>query len=318
MKNIDEKQFLWVEKYRPQNIEDCIIPESTKKTFKEFVARGEISNMLLAGGPGTGKTTVAKAMCHELGADWMIINGSDENGIDILRTKIKNFASTVSLLTDGKPKVVIFDESDYLTPQVQGALRNFIEEFSNNCRFIFTCNYKNRIIEPLRNSRLANVDFVVSNADKPKMMAQLLKRLQFILDNEGVEYENSVLAEIIKLKFPDNRRVINELQQYSLGGKIDIGALATFGDERFTELSTLMKKKQWGDMRKWVSRNSDIDSSTFFRKVYDSLYDLLTPESIPSVVVILADYQYKAAFVADQEINLVACLTEIMGNSVFK
>lgn len=315
----DESESLWIEKYRPSTIDDCILPANTKKMFNQFITDGEIPNLLLAGAPGTGKTTAAIAMCNELGADWMIINGSNESGIDVLRTKIMAFASTVSLLTEGKPKVVIIDEADYLNPNsTQPAFRGFIEEFSNNCRFIFTCNYKNRIIEPLRVSRLANIDFVVSTVEKPKLMSQFMKRIQFVLDNEGVSYDNKVIAEIIQQKFPDYRRIINEFQSYSAIGKIDVGILASFNDVVMDELMSLMSQKKWGDMKKWVSKNSDIDQTTIFRKLYDNLYKVITPESVPQSVMIIGEYQYRAAFVADAEINIVSCLTEMMGSLIFK
>jgi DNA polymerase III delta prime subunit len=308
------EQTLWTEKFRPQTVQDCILPDRLKKPFQEYVNQKNIPNLLLAGGPGVGKTTVAKAMCKEIGCDYLVINGSDESGIDTFRTKIKNYASSMSL--SGGRKVIIIDEADYLNPNsTQPALRNAIEEFAANCSFIFTCNYKNRIIEPLH-SRCAVIEFSLKNNEKAQMGAQLFKKIQTILQNEEVEYEDKVVAELVKKHFPDFRRVLNELQRYSQFGKIDSGILAQIGEVSLNEIVKYVKDKDFGAIRKWVGSN-DIDSNTLFRKIYDSMYDSLKPHSIPQAVLILADYQYKAAFVADQEINTVACLTELMVNCEF-
>lgn len=310
------KQYLWVEKYRPQTIDECILPESMKQTFREFINSGELPNFLFAGGAGVGKTTVAKALCNEIGAEYLFINGSEESGIDILRNKIKNFASSVSL-TDSK-KVVILDEADYLNANsTQPALRGFIEEFSNNCRFIFTCNFKNRIIEPLH-SRCAVVEFKVDNSDKPKMMSAFFKRACGIMDAEKIEYDPQILAQVIAKHYPDYRRVLNELQRYSVSGKIDSGILINLGDESYNELVKFLKAKNFTEVRKWVGKNSDMESTELFRKFYDKAIDVLEQGSIPQLVLILAEYQYKAAFVADREINTMAALTEIMAQLKFK
>ena len=309
-------QYLWVEKYRPQVIEECILPESMKKTFKEFISSGELPNFLFCGGAGVGKTTVAKALCNEIGAEYLFINGSEESGIDILRNKIKNFASSVSL-TDAK-KVVILDEADYLNANsTQPALRGFIEEFSNNCRFIFTCNFKNRIIEPLH-SRCAVVEFKIENAEKPKIAGEFFKRVKNILQVEGIESDMKVVAELISRYFPDYRRVLNELQRYSVSGRIDAGIFVNLGEESYIELLKNLKAKNFTEVRKWVGKNSDVESTELFRKLYDKAVDYLELGSIPNLVLILADYQYKAAFVADREINTMAALTEIMGQLKFK
>ena len=307
-------EFLLTEKYRPKVIDDCILPDHIKKTFKEFVEKGEIPNLLLAGPPGVGKTTIAKAMCNEIGCDFLVINGSDESGIDTFRVKIKNYASSMSL-TGGR-KVIIIDEADYLNPNsTQPALRNAIEEFAGNCSFIFTCNYKTRIIEPLH-SRCAVIDFNLKNGEKAKMASAFFKRVQMILQSEKVEFVDSVIAELIKKHFPDNRRILNELQRYSQFGKIDTGVLAQIGNVQLTEITKHIKDKDFGAIRKWVA-STDLDSNTMFRQLYDSLYEIMKPQSIPQAVVIIADYQYKQAFVADQEINMVACLTEIMASCDF-
>ena len=309
-------QYLWVEKYRPQTIDECILPDSMKKTFREFINSGELPNFLFCGGAGVGKTTVAKALCNEIGAEYLFINGSEESGIDILRNKIKNFASSVSL-TDAK-KVVILDEADYLNANsTQPALRGFIEEFSNNCRFIFTCNFKNRIIEPLH-SRCAVVEFKIENSEKPKIAAGFYRRVLDILSQEKIEADGKVIAEIITKYFPDYRRVLNELQRYSVSGTIDAGILVNLGDESYVELVKNLKVKNFTEVRKWVGKNSDIESTELFRKLYDKAVDYLELGSIPQLVLILADYQYKAAFVADREINTMAALTEIMGQLKFK
>ena len=309
------EQLLWTEKYRPKKIEDCILPERLKTPFQEYVNQGKIPNLLLAGGAGVGKTTVAKAMCEEIGCDVMVINGSDESGIDTFRTKIKNFASSMSLA--GGRKVIIIDEADYLNPNsTQPALRNAIEEFAGNCSFIFTCNFKNRIIDPLH-SRCAVIDFQLKSNEKSQMAAQFFKRIQQVLQSENVEYDDKVIAELVKKHFPDFRRVINELQRYSQFGKIDSGILAQIVDVSINDIIKFIKEKDFGAIRKWVASN-DVDATTFFRKLYDNLYDVLKPQSIPQAVIILADYQYKQAFVADQEINTVACLTELMVGCEFK
>ena len=305
------EHLLWTEKYRPKKIEDCILPERLKKPFQEYVNQSSIPNLLLAGGAGVGKTTVAKAMCEEIGCDYMVINGSDESGIDTFRTKIKNYASSMSL--SGGRKVIIIDEADYLNPNsTQPALRNAIEEFAVNCSFIFTCNYKTRIIEPLH-SRCAVIDFGLKNDEKASMAAQFFKRLQGVLETEKVEFDDKVIAELVKKHFPDFRRVLNELQRYSQFGKIDVGILAQIGNIQLQEIVKHIKAKDFGAIRKWVA-TSDLDANGVFRQIYDSLYDFMKPHSIPQAVLIIADYQYKNAFVADTEINLVACLTELMAN----
>jgi replication factor C small subunit len=308
------EHLLWTEKYRPQTVDDCILPDRLKQPFQEYVNQKQIPNLLLAGGAGVGKTTIAKAMCNEIGCDFMVINGSDESGIDTFRTKIKNYASSMSL-TGGR-KVIIIDEADYLNPNsTQPALRNAIEEFASNCSFIFTCNYKNRIIEPLH-SRCAVIDFGLKNGEKAKMASAFFKRTQSILQSEKIDADEKVLAELVKKHFPDFRRVLNELQRYSQFGKIDTGILVQIADISIDELSKHIVAKDFGAIRKWVASH-EIDNTTLFRKLYDTLSDTLKPSSIPQAVVILADYQYKAAFVADQEINTVACLTEIMVNCEF-
>jgi DNA polymerase III delta prime subunit len=312
-----EDQFLWVEKYRPQKIDDCVLPESLKKTFKEYIAQGELPTFLFTGTAGVGKTTVAKALCNEIGAEYIMINGSDEGrSIDVLRTTIKGFASTVSL-TDSR-KVVIIDEADYMNPQsVQPALRSFIEEFSANCRFIFTCNFKNRIIEPLH-SRCAVVEFKIDNAEKQTIAANFFKRATQILKQEEIEFDPKVVAELVTKHFPDYRRVLNELQRYSVTGKIDTGILVNMSEESFKSLIKLMKEKDFTEVRKWVAKQSDADTATLFRELYDSATQHVEAGSIPQLVLILAEYQYKAAFVADHELNIMAALTEVMGNCKFK
>jgi len=303
------QHLLWTEAHRPKTIEECILPERLKKPFQEYVNSEKIPHLLLSGGAGVGKTTVAKAMCNQIGADYIMINGSDESGIDVFRTKIKDFASSMSF-TGGR-KVIIIDEADYLNPNsTQPALRNAMEEFASNCSFIFTCNFKNRIIDPLH-SRCAVVDFTLKNDEKSKMAGQFFKRIQSILQSENVEYEDKVIAELIKKHFPDFRRILNELQRYSQFGKIDVGILAQIGDVSIAEITKHLKNKDFGAIRKWVA-TADFDAATLYRKLYDSLYEVLQPQSIPQAVIILADYQYKQAFVADAEINTVACLTELM------
>ena len=311
------EQFIWTEKYRPHTIADTILPDDLKKTFQTFVDNGNIPNLLLTGSAGIGKTTVAKAMLDEIGADYIVINGSDEGRlIDTLRTKIKNFASSMSLA--GGRKYVILDESDYLNAEtVQPALRNFMEEYSANCGFILTCNFVNKIIAPLH-SRCSVVEFKLRNADKPKLAGQFFKRVEWILEREGIDYEQKVVAELITKHFPDNRRILNELQRYSVTGRIDSGILVSQSDANLKTLFDALKNKEFTAVRKWVGQNIDGDVAPFFRKFYESLHDLLVPSSVPEVVVILADYQFKSAFCADQEINVTAMLTEIMVSAEFK
>ena len=311
-------EFLWVEKYRPKTIEECILPDNTKKTFQNFLDKGEIPNMLLAGPAGCGKTTVAKALCNELGVDYYVINGSDEGrSLDTVRNTAKNFASTVSLSSTARHKVIIIDEADNTTNDVQLLLRAFIEEFHGNCRFIFTCNFKNKILEPLH-SRCTVVEFGIGGRDRQTIAAQFFKRIQEILAAEGVEYDNKVLVELINKHFPDWRRVLNECQRYSAGGKIDSGILATFSDVKVNDLVKKLKEKDFPEVRKWVVNNLDNDTSVLLRRIYDACYDSMVPNSIPAAVLTLAKYQYQMAFVADQEINMLACLTEIMVECEFK
>ena len=310
------KNYLWVEKYRPDSIEKCILPAQLKNTFQQFVDDEHIPNLLLSGGPGVGKTTVAKAMLQQIEATYMMINGSEESGIDVLRNKIKNFASTVSF--DTNRKFVILDEADYLNPQsTQPALRGFIEEFHKNCGFILTCNFKNRIIEPLH-SRCSVVEFRIPNEEKPKLAAQFFKRITEILEEENVKFNPKAVAGIIEKFFPDWRRCLNELQRYSASGEIDAGILVNISDENLKEMSSFLKEKEFGNLRKWVANNLDNDPTRIYRKIYDTLYDRLEPASVPQLVLIIADYQYKSAFVSDHEINLLACMTEIMSNVRFK
>ena len=310
--------FLWVEKYRPKTIEECILPEQTKKTFLDFLDKGEVPNLLLSGPAGCGKTTVAKALCKELGVDYYVINGSDEGRfLDTVRNNAKNFASTVSLTSQSRHKVIIIDEADNTTPDVQLLLRASIEEFSRNCRFIFTCNYKNKIIEPLH-SRCAVVEFGIKGKEKQEVATCFFKRINSILEEEGIEYDKKVVAELINKHFPDWRRVLNELQRYSVGGIIDTGILATLSDISVNDLIKNLKEKKFQEVRKWCVNNLDNDPSVLLRRIYDSLYDSLVPSTIPAAVLVIAKYQYQIAFVADQEINLLAALTEIMCECEFK
>ncbi len=315
---MSRNEFVWTEKWRPKTIEECILPEATKKTFKNFLEQGEVPNLLLSGPPGCGKTTVAKALCNELGVDVYVINGSDEGRfIDTVRNNAKNFASTVSLSSDAKHKVIIIDEADNTTPDVQLALRAFTEEFIGNCRFIFTCNYKNKIISPLH-SRCAVIDFSIKGKERQELAAKFFKRIQEILDTEGIEYDNKVLVELIQKHFPDWRRVLNECQRYSVGGKIDTGILATFSDVKTDDLFKSLKEKNFPEVRKWVVNNLDNDPGLLLRRIYDGCYGSLDGPGVAAAVLIIAKYQYQSGFVADQEINLLACLTEIMIECNFK
>ncbi len=308
--------FLWVEKYRPKAVADCILPTELKKTFSEFVKDKHIPNLILSGSAGTGKTTIAKAMVEEIGSTWMLINGSEESGIDVLRTKIKNFASTVSL--EGGRKYIILDEADYLNPQsTQPALRGFMEEFHKNCGFILTCNYKNRLIPPIH-SRCSNIDFTIRNGERIKLAESFFKRVQDILGQEQIKSEPKAVAELINKFFPDWRRCLNELQRYSASGQIDAGILVNLSTENIKELVGFMKAKEFTNVRKWIVNNLDNDPSRIFRTIYNSLYDNLDHSTIPHAVVIIADYQHKSAFVADQEINMLACMTELMSQVKFK
>ena len=309
-------EILWVEKYRPNTIGDAILPNELKTTFSKFVTNGECPNLLLSGSAGCGKTTVAKAMLEQLGCTYMMINGSEESGIDVLRNKIKNFASTVSL--EGGRKYVILDEADYLNPQsTQPALRGFIEEFSKNCGFILTCNFRNRIIEPLH-SRCSTVEFRIPAEEKPQLAMDFMKRCGNILDSENVKYNKKVVASLIQKFFPDWRRVLNELQRYSASGEIDAGILVNLSEDSVKELLSFLKNKEFTNVRRWIVNNLDNDPSRIYRRIYDSLYDNLDNRTIPNAVLVLADYSYKSAFVADQEINLLACMTELMQNCEFK
>ena len=309
-------QGLLVEKYRPATIDDCILPVSLKETFKDIVGSGECQNLLLSGGAGCGKTSVARALCNELDADSILINCSEDGNIDTLRTKIRTFASTVSI--SGNKKVVILDEFDYSNANsIQPALRGAIEEFANNCRFIITCNYKNRIISPIH-SRCTNIEFSIPSEEKPSLAGQFMQRVKTILDKEAIPYEDKILAQLITKYFPDFRRVLNELQRYSVAGIIDIGILSQIGEVQVKELAVAMKGKNFTEARKWVVSNLDNSQTELFRKIYDGLHDYVTPSSIPQAILILADYQHKAAFVADQEINLTACIVELMMECEFK
>tara|TARA_B100000953_G_scaffold265525_1_gene233205 strand:- start:282 stop:1211 length:930 start_codon:yes stop_codon:yes gene_type:complete len=308
------EEFLFVEKYRPKTIEECILPDGLKDTFQEIVQKGELPNMMFTGSAGVGKTTVARALCNEMGLDYIIVNGSEDGNIDTLRGKIKQFASTISL--QGGQKVVILDEADYLNPQsTQPALRGFIEEYSTNCRFILTCNFKNRIIGPLH-SRCSIYEFNIGN--KSKMAGHFMQRLQFILDSENITYENQVLAELIMKYIPDWRRVINECQRYGMSGTIDTGILVTLSESSIKGLMSDLKDKNFKGMRKWVTDNMDVESAKIFRMVYDNMISYVEASSVPQLVLILADYSYKDSFVADHELNVVACMTEIMSQIKFK
>jgi len=309
---MNNSEYLWVEKYRPQSIDECVLPAELKKTFNDIVKGGQLPNLLLAGTAGLGKTTVAKALCNMLDLDYIMINGSEESGIDVLRNKIKQFASTVSL--SGGYKVVILDEADYLNPtSTMPALRGFIEEFSNNCRFILTCNFKNRIIEPLH-SRCSVVEFNTTKKQLSGLAGDFMKRLSSILKDEGVAFQDKTIAELIIRYAPDWRRVLNECQRYSTSGEIPTAILVGMSDQNIAELTTYLRNKDFKSMRSWVVNNSSLDSSVVFRKIYDSLYDTAAPNSIPSAVLILADYSYKACFVSDRELNMVACMTELMSS----
>jgi len=308
--------YLWVEKYRPRTIDECILPTSIKKTFKDMVKSGESQNLLLSGGAGCGKTTIAKALCTELDTDFLTINCSEDGNIDTLRTRIRDFASSVSI--SGNKKVVILDEFDYSNAQsTQPALRGFIEEFSDNCRFILTCNFKNRIIEPIH-SRCTVINFLIPNKEKPTLAMGFMERVKYLLDEEGVPFEEKVIAELIKKHFPDFRRILNELQRYSVAGSIDVGILTQIGEVDTKKLISSMKEKDFTSVRRWVVENVDNDPTQIFRNIYDGMYDYFDGNSIPKVVLILAEYQYKSAFVADAEINLTACLVEIMMDCDFK
>jgi DNA polymerase III delta prime subunit len=310
------QDFLWVEKYRPKTVEDTILPADLKATFQQFVDQKNVPNLILTGGPGVGKTTIAKAMLEELGCNYIVINGSMNGNIDTLRNEIKNFASTVSF--SGGRKYVILDEADYLNPQsTQPALRNFMEEFSANCGFILTCNFLNRIIAPLH-SRCSVVHFKINSSDKPKLAGRFMKRMTGILQKENVEFEEKVVAELIMKHFPDWRRVLNELQRYSATGKIDTGILANISSDNFKSLVDRLKAKDFTGMRKWVAENLDNEPSVLFKRIFDNSNECLKADSVPRMVLLLADYQYKSAFVVDQEINFVAFLTEVMVDCEFK
>ena len=314
---MEREEFLWVEKYRPSKVIDCVLPSDLEETFSEYVDKKSVPNLILTGGPGTGKTTAAKALCEETSTDYLMVNGSDEGrSIDTVRTTLTQFCSSVSMT--GNRKAIIMDEADYMNPDsVQPALRGFIEKFGNNVSFLFTCNYRNRIIDPIH-SRCAVLDFIIPNNEKPKIAERYLDRCEKILDGEGIVYDKKVLIELIMKYFPDFRRVLNELQRYSVSGEIDTGILSSINEVNLNELVSSLKGKKFSEVRKWANQNIDQDTTKIFRKFYDNLNGQLKPQSIPQAVLIIADYQYKSAFVADQEINLVACLTEIMVECEFK
>ena len=315
MNPVNKNHWLWCEKWRPQVIDDCVLPAATKETFKQYVLDGNIPSMILCGGPGSGKTTSARALCNETKSDWMIINCSDENGIDVLRTKIKQFASTVSF-SDAK-KVVILDESDYLSPNAQAAFRGLIEEYAKNCTFIFTCNYKNKLIEPLH-SRCVVFDYKIPTVEKPSIAKQVFQRMCYVLTEESITFDKKVVAELVQKYFPDFRRMLNEMQRYSAKGTIDTGILIAGGNDSYAPLMEALKEKKYADVRKWVSQNSDIDSAKIFRDLYDILHERVSPKSFGNMVLTIADYSYRSAFVADQEINTVAALVTLMMDLEFK
>ena len=314
---MEREEFLWVEKYRPSKVIDCVLPSDLEETFSEYVDKNSVPNLILTGGPGTGKTTAAKALCEETSTDYLMVNGSDEGrSIDTVRTTLTQFCSSVSMT--GNRKAIIMDEADYMNPDsVQPALRGFIEKFGNNVSFLFTCNYRNRIIDPIH-SRCAGLDFIIPNNEKPKIAERYLDRCEKILDGEGIVYDKKVLIELIMKYFPDFRRVLNELQRYSVSGEIDTGILSSINEVNLNELVGGLRGKKFSEVRKWANQNIDQDTTKIFRKLYDNLSGQLKPQSIPQAVLIIADYQYKSAFVADQEINLVAGLTEIMVECEFK
>lgn len=310
------EEFIWAQKYRPKKLDDCILPESVKTQFRDFIKQGEIPHFLFYGNHGIGKTTVAYALCDELGSDYMYINGSEESGIDVLRGKIKSYASSISL--NGNKKVIILDEADFLNAQsTQPALRGLMEEFSSNCRFILTCNYKNKIIPAIQSSRCTQVEFKIPKEDKQSLAKQIYMRCTQILEKEGIEYDKKVLVELITKCFPDFRKLLNELQRYSASGRIDSGILVNISDETYKELFKSLKDKNFKEVRSWVGKNSDVDSSVLFRKLYDKSDELLSPESVPQLIIILGEYQHKAAIVVDHEINNIACLTQVMGECKF-
>ena len=317
MDNMKPENFLWVEKYRPKTIEECVLPVSLKSTFSDMVAKGEPQNLLFSGTAGVGKTTVAKALCNEMDCDWILINCSEEGNIDTLRTKIRQFASTVSLSGDVK-KVVILDEFDYSNANsIQPALRGAIEEFANNCRFILTCNYKSRIIEPIH-SRCTCIDFVLTPSEKPQIAAKMMERCSFILNQEGIKHDKKVLGQLIMKHFPDMRRILNELQRYSVSGSIDVGILTSIADSEIKNLVGSLRNKDFAGVRRWAALNAETSPQEVYRKIYDSLGDVLENQSIPEAIIIIGEAQYRSAFVADQEINLVACLVQIMMSCAFK